>query len=127
MTKEGDANDGETRLQAALWDNPMGTDGIEFVAPDPMAMGDRSGRLGFVAAARHRHKNVALYRQGRINEEGKGADGQIQEEDLERFHGEGVQHAALSTCACMRLPINLRFAPSRANDALVCRRHGGWP
>jgi len=55
---------------ADLWDNPMQTDGFEFVeyaAPDPKAMGAVFGRLGFKAIARHRHKDVTLYRQGEIN------------------------------------------------------------
>ena len=50
--------------------NPMGTDGFEFIeyaAPDPQAMGALFERLGFKAIARHRHKNVLLYRQGGIN------------------------------------------------------------
>ena len=53
-----------------LWDNPAGTDGFEFIeyaAPDPRAMGELFERLGFKAIARHRHKNVILYRQGGIN------------------------------------------------------------
>jgi 4-hydroxyphenylpyruvate dioxygenase len=53
-----------------LWDNPMGTDGFEFVeyaAPDPKAMGALFERLGFKAIARHRHKDVVLFRQGEIN------------------------------------------------------------
>src|SRR3569832_1351971 len=52
------------------WDNPMGTAGFEFIeyaAPDPKAMGDLFQRMGFTAIARHRHKNVILYRQGGIN------------------------------------------------------------
>ena len=52
------------------WDNPMGTDGFEFIeyaAPDPAAMGQVFERMGFRAVARHRHKNVLLYRQGTIN------------------------------------------------------------
>jgi len=52
------------------WDNPMGTEGFEFIeyaAPDPTAMGALFERLGFKAIARHRHKNVVLYRQGGIN------------------------------------------------------------
>ena len=55
---------------ADLWDNPMGTDGFEFVeyaAPDPVAMGALFERMGFAAVARHRKKNVTLYRQGEIN------------------------------------------------------------
>jgi 4-hydroxyphenylpyruvate dioxygenase len=52
------------------WDNPMGTDGFEFIeyaAPDPAAMGSLFERMGFTRIARHRHKNVLLYRQGEIN------------------------------------------------------------
>jgi len=52
------------------WDNPMGTDGFEFIeyaAPDPVAMGRLFEQMGFRAIARHRHKNVILYRQGGVN------------------------------------------------------------
>jgi 4-hydroxyphenylpyruvate dioxygenase len=52
------------------WDNPMGTDGFEFIeyaAPDPTATGELFERMGFRAIARHRHKDVVLYRQGGIN------------------------------------------------------------
>ena len=48
----------------------MQTDGFEFIeyaAPDPRAMGGVFERLGFKAIARHRHKNVVLYRQGEVN------------------------------------------------------------
>ncbi len=50
--------------------NPMGTDGFEFVeytAPDPRLLKDLFQRLGFQAVARHRSKDVELYRQGGIN------------------------------------------------------------
>jgi 4-hydroxyphenylpyruvate dioxygenase len=53
-----------------LWDNPLGTDGFEFVeyaAPDPAALGQLFERMGFTAIARHRSKDVVLYRQGDIN------------------------------------------------------------
>ena len=52
------------------WDNPMGTDGFEFIeyaAPDPAALGRLFTSMGFVAVARHRHKDVTLYRQGGVN------------------------------------------------------------
>ena len=52
------------------WDNPMGTDGFEFIeyaAPDPKALGALFEQMGFVAIARHRHKDVTLYRQGGVN------------------------------------------------------------
>ncbi len=57
-------------MQFTPWDNPMGTDGFEFIeyaAPDPAATGALFERMGFTAIARHRHKNVLLYRQGGIN------------------------------------------------------------
>ncbi len=57
-------------MQFTPWDNPMGTDGFEFIeyaAPDPVAMGRLFERMGFRAIARHRYKNVLLYRQGGIN------------------------------------------------------------
>jgi 4-hydroxyphenylpyruvate dioxygenase len=52
------------------WENPMGTAGFEFVefaAPDPVEMGRIFEQMGFSLIARHRHKNVLLYRQGEIN------------------------------------------------------------
>ena len=52
------------------WENPMGTDGFEFIeyaAPDPAALGRLFESMGFVAIARHRHKDVTLYRQGGVN------------------------------------------------------------
>jgi 4-hydroxyphenylpyruvate dioxygenase len=48
----------------------MGTDGFEFVeyaAPDPEALGRVFQSMGFAAVAKHRHKNVVLYRQGEVN------------------------------------------------------------
>jgi 4-hydroxyphenylpyruvate dioxygenase len=53
-----------------LGNNPMGTDGFEFIeytAPDPKALGALFEQMGFRAIARHRQKNVILYRQGDIN------------------------------------------------------------
>lgn len=52
------------------WDNPMGTDGFEFVeyaAPDPKGLGALFETMGFTAIAHHRTKDVTLYRQGEIN------------------------------------------------------------
>jgi len=52
------------------FDNPMGTDGFEFVeytAPDPEALRALFSRMGFPVTARHRSKNVTLHRQGDIN------------------------------------------------------------
>ena len=57
-------------VRPSLWDNPLGTDGFEFIeyaAPDPAALGRLFEQMGFTAVARHRSKNVLLYRQGEIN------------------------------------------------------------
>ncbi len=57
-------------MQFTPWENPMGTDGFEFVeyaAPDPVALGQLFETLGFAAIARHRTKSVTLYRQGEVN------------------------------------------------------------
>jgi len=64
------ATQATTANAAIAWPNPMGTDGFEFIeyaAPDPAAMGALFERMGFQAIAKHRHKNVTLYRQGEIN------------------------------------------------------------
>jgi 4-hydroxyphenylpyruvate dioxygenase len=53
-----------------LFDNPMGTDGFEFVeytAPDTKALGRLFEQMGFVAVAKHRSKDVLLYKQGDIH------------------------------------------------------------
>ncbi|CAL93810.1 4-hydroxyphenylpyruvate dioxygenase [Azoarcus olearius] len=53
-----------------LWDNPMGIDGFEFIeyaAPNPAELAAVFTRLGFKPIARHRAKDVTLYRQGGIN------------------------------------------------------------
>ena len=57
-------------MQFTPWENPMGTDGFEFVeyaAPDPVALGQLFETMGFTAIAKHRHKRVTLYRQGEVN------------------------------------------------------------
>jgi 4-hydroxyphenylpyruvate dioxygenase len=53
-----------------LYDNPLGTDGFEFVeftSPDPIALGRQFEAMGFTAVARHRSKNVLRYKQGDID------------------------------------------------------------
>src|SRR3989442_7139466 len=50
--------------------NPLGMDGIEFVeyaTNQPQAFGDLLQRMGFVPLARHRSREVMLYRQGPMN------------------------------------------------------------
>ena len=55
---------------ADLYDNPMRTDGFEFIeytAPDSELLRTLFEKLGFPATARHRSKNVTLHSQGDIN------------------------------------------------------------
>ena len=57
-------------MSAPIRDNPMGTDGFEFVefaAPEPLELDRLFRTLGFLPVARHRSKDVTLYRQGGIN------------------------------------------------------------
>ncbi len=51
-------------------DNPAGTDGFEFVEfahPEPEKLDATFRQMGFVPVAKHRSKNITLYRQGDIN------------------------------------------------------------
>ncbi len=55
---------------ADLFENPMGLDGFEFVefaAPDPAVLETAFALLGFTEIAKHRSKDVTLWRQGNIN------------------------------------------------------------
>ena len=55
---------------ADLFDNPMGLDGFEFVefaSPAPGVLEPLFELMGFTHVARHRSKDVDLYRQGDIN------------------------------------------------------------
>jgi len=55
---------------ADLFENPMGLDGFEFVefaSPVPGVLENAFSLLGFTEVARHRSKNVTLWRQGDIN------------------------------------------------------------
>ncbi|MET0963298.1 MAG: 4-hydroxyphenylpyruvate dioxygenase [Noviherbaspirillum sp.] len=51
-------------------ENPLGMDGIEFIeyaTAEPLALGAILERMGFVLIARHRSREVVLYRQGDMN------------------------------------------------------------
>ena len=55
---------------ADLFENPMGLCGFEFVefaSPTPNVLEPLFEQLGFTLVARHRSKDVVLYRQGEIN------------------------------------------------------------
>jgi 4-hydroxyphenylpyruvate dioxygenase len=51
-------------------DNPMQTDGfefIEFVSPDPDTLAAQFEQMGFAALAKHKRRDIVLFRQGEIN------------------------------------------------------------
>jgi 4-hydroxyphenylpyruvate dioxygenase len=55
---------------SAAHPNPLGINGFEFVefaAPDAAGLHSLFRSMGFTAVARHRHRPVTLYRQGRVN------------------------------------------------------------
>ena len=57
-------------MTTPLFDNPLGTDGFEFVeftSQDPQALSELFCAMGFTAVSRHRSKNVLRYQQGGIN------------------------------------------------------------
>jgi 4-hydroxyphenylpyruvate dioxygenase len=58
------------RADAEPWSNPAGTDGFEFVeytAEDPAQLAALFENMGLEAVARHRSKDVTLYRQNDVN------------------------------------------------------------
>jgi len=61
------ALDRELRSEAS---DPIGLDGIEFIeytTPRPQALGQVLEMMGFRPIARHRSREVTLYRQGEMN------------------------------------------------------------
>ena len=69
-TRDGQVATPASGSSAPLWDNPLGTDGFEFVeytAPDTSELHRLFEVMGFSRVARHRSKDVSLYRQGNIN------------------------------------------------------------
>ncbi|MES1204117.1 MAG: VOC family protein, partial [Pseudomonadota bacterium] len=55
---------------ADLFDNPIGTDGFEFVeftGPEPELLARYFEQIGFTAVGKHRSKNVVHYKQADIN------------------------------------------------------------
>ncbi|WP_332770688.1 4-hydroxyphenylpyruvate dioxygenase [Phenylobacterium sp.] len=64
QVKSGTAKSGD------LFENPLGTDGFEFVeftSPEPERLKGLFEMMGFTAVSKHRSKNVLRFRQGDIN------------------------------------------------------------
>jgi 4-hydroxyphenylpyruvate dioxygenase len=94
-----------------LFENPMGTDGFEFVeytAPDPQLLRALFERLGFPVAARHRRKDVTLHRQGDINF--------IINAEKDSFAQKFAQSHGPSACAMAFRVKDAAFAYKRALD-----------
>ncbi len=56
--------------QTLFGENPMGTDGfefLEFTSPNPKHLAQDFENLGFKAIAKHKSKDVVLYQQGAVN------------------------------------------------------------
>ena len=72
-----------------LFENPLGTDGFEFVeftSREPQRLARQFEQLGFVAVGRHRRKKVTHYRQRDINFI-LNAEPQSQAADFASVHG----------------------------------------
>jgi 4-hydroxyphenylpyruvate dioxygenase len=72
--------------------NPMGTDGFEFVefaAPDPDALGGLFEQLGFACRARHRSKRAWLWEQGDVHFVVNAEPGSFGER-FARLHGPSI-------------------------------------
>ncbi len=62
--------DVDADMTTELHDNPLGTDGfefIEFTSPEPTGLCSLFESMGFTAVGRHRSKDVLHYKQGDIN------------------------------------------------------------
>ncbi|MFZ9336643.1 MAG: VOC family protein [Burkholderiaceae bacterium] len=95
--------------------NPIGLDGVEFVeyaTPRPQALGQVLESMGFRPVARHRSREVTLYRQGALNVVVNAHPADLPG----ALHGE--QAPVLSAIA-------LRVRDARAAFALV-RERGAW-
>jgi 4-hydroxyphenylpyruvate dioxygenase len=96
--------------------NPLGMDGIEFIeyaTSEPFALGAILEKMGFVQTARHRSREVALYRQGGMNV--------IVNADRDSWLsvGEDAQSTVLSGIALRVRDANHAYRHATA--------HGAWP
>lgn len=104
-------------LQASFSDaaNPLALDGIEFIeyaTPRPQALGQVLEMMGFRPVARHRSREVLLYRQGSMNV-------------VVNAHPTDAQGAGHGTEAPAIAAIGLRVRDARAAYAYALAR-GAW-
>ena len=99
-------------------ENPMGTDGFEFVeyaAPDPDLLRSLFAKMGFPAVATHKRKNVTLHRQGDINFIINAEPNSF----AERFASE---HGPCACAMAFRSRMRRRHTPARLSLARPTRR-----
>ena len=111
------AEDAREPLQASFSDasNPIGLDGIEFIeyaTPKPQALGQVLEMAGFKPVARHRSREVLLYRQGDLNVVVNGHPTDV------KGAGHGAEEPTIAAVA-------LRVRDARAAYAYV-RERGAW-
>jgi len=90
----------------------LGFEFVEYAAPDPVAFGAYLSRVGFTAIARHRSKDVVLYRQNGINI--------IVNSDVESFEQSYSHLRGVRICA---IALRVRDAAAAYEQAL---RKGAW-
>ena len=90
----------------------LGFEFIEYAAPDPAAFGAYLASLGFTATARHRSKDVVLYRQNGIN--------LIVNSDVESFEQSYSHLRGVRICA---IALRVSDAAAAYDNAL---RNGAW-
>lgn len=96
-------------------DNPIGLDGLEFIeyaTSKPQAMGQVLEMMGFRPVARHRSREVLLYRQGGIN-------------IVVNAHPRDTDGATHGDTAPAIAAVALRVRDARAAYRYVLE-HGGW-
>ena len=79
-------------MQISNENNPMGTDGFEFLefsSPDPQYLEKTFRQFGFIPIAKHKSKQITLYRQNRINFI-LNAEKDTQAEEHAQQHGSGA-------------------------------------
>lgn len=96
-------------------DNPIGLDGVEFIefaTSTPQALGQVLEMMGFRPVARHRSREVLLYRQGGINL-------------VVNAHPRDAEGATHGEAAPAIAAVALRVRDARAAYRYVLE-HGGW-
>ena len=103
-------------MRSSTNNNPMGTDGVEFVeyaTADPGALGVLFETFGFTPVAKHRSRNVLVYRQGDINFIVNAEPDPVEEEELAGELGDPFVRASPFVCGMRRRRTNARARSAR--------------